>query len=245
VSSEKIKQDGLIKAGLERLMPGFADFAKQDIDDCWNKIGVIGNGTCTELTKFIHCRNCPVYSTAGARLLDRELPVSYRREWTEHFSSGKKQAATGKVSVVVFRIGTEWLALPTGVFQEIAEWRPIHSLPHRRQGIVLGLANVRGGLLICVSLGRLLGAESEGGGASLPGMHDRLVVAEWQGRLLAFPVNEVHGVHRYQPEELREVPATVSRGNPSFSRGLLNWMGTSIGCLDEELLFSTLNRSLM
>ena len=35
--------------------------------------------------------------------------------------------------------------------------RLIHSLPHRRQGIVLGLVNVRGELLICVSLARLLG----------------------------------------------------------------------------------------
>ena len=223
----------------------FTDSPAQGIDDCWNKIGVIGNGTCAELAKFIHCRNCPVYSTAGAHLLDRELPVAYRREWTEHFSAGKKQTATGKVSVVVFRIGAEWLALPTGVFHEVTEWRPIHSLPHRRQGIVLGLANVRGGLLVCVSLGCLLGLENEGSAAKAPNAHDRLVVAEWQGRLLAFPVNEVHGVHRYQPEELREVPATFSRGNPSFSRGVLNWMGASMGCLDEELLFATLNRSLM
>jgi chemotaxis-related protein WspD len=223
----------------------FTDTAAREIDDCWNKIGVIGNGTCAELAKFIHCRNCPVYSTAGAHLLDREPPDAYRREWTEHFSASKKQTAAGRISVVVFRIGAEWLALPTGVFQEVAEWRPIHSLPHRRQGIVLGLANVRGGLLICVSLGRLLGLESEGSVARAPDARGRLVVAEWQGRLLGFPVNEVQGVHRYQPEELREVPATFPRGNPGFSRGLLNWRGASIGCLDEELLFATLNRSLM
>ena len=35
------------------------------VSDCWNKIGVNGDGTCRELVKFIHCRNCPVYSSAG------------------------------------------------------------------------------------------------------------------------------------------------------------------------------------
>src|SRR2546422_1979826 len=37
---------------------------------------------------------------------------------------------------------------------EVAERRVIHSLPHRRTGIVLGVVNVRGELLVCVSLGR-------------------------------------------------------------------------------------------
>jgi Magnesium chelatase, subunit ChlI len=37
--------------------------------DCWNQIGVFGDGTCPELAKVIHCRNCPVYAAGGRSLL--------------------------------------------------------------------------------------------------------------------------------------------------------------------------------
>jgi chemotaxis-related protein WspD len=214
------------------------------IADCWNQIGVNGDSTCERLAEFFHCRNCPVYSVAAELVLDRELPAGYRRQWTEHFSSEKKAAAAGKQSILIFRIGTDWLALPARVFQQIAEQRKVHSLPHRRDDVVLGLANVRGTLLICVSIGRLLGIERE----YIPGkrrtVYERLVVTEWQGKPLAFPVDEVHGIHRHRPEELRETPSTVAKAGVHFTRGILPWDGKLVGCLDEELVFSTLNRSL-
>src|SRR5438045_1523494 len=124
---------------------------------CWHKIGVYGDGSCPELKRFIHCRNCPVYSNAGLQLLDRPLPADYRRERTAHFAQEKKLPPPARTSALLFRLAAEWLALPTHAFQEVAERRPIHSLPHRRQGPVLGLVNIRGELLICVALGRLLG----------------------------------------------------------------------------------------
>jgi chemotaxis-related protein WspD len=218
--------------------------AKGDIVDCWNQIGVNGNATCAELPKFVHCRNCPVYSAVGVRLLDRELPQDYRREWTDHYSRPKKNGASGRVSCVLFRIGVEWLALPTSVFREIAERRSIHSLPHQKKGIVLGLTNVRGELLVCVSLGRFLGLEQGKAPGITGNQYDRLVVTEWNAKLLAFPVNEVAGIHAYQPGELKRAPATLEKSASSYTRGMIDWMNQSVGCLDEELLFSTLNRSL-
>src|SRR5206468_4157321 len=142
---------------------------------------------------FVHCRNCPVYSHAGARLLSRALPPGYQREWTAHFARKKALATPGKISTLLFRLSNEWLALPTQAFQEVAERRLIHSLPHRRQGIVLGLANVRGELVICVSLGRALGVEKILPRQPLRTIYDRLLVANWDGQRLAFPVEEVHG----------------------------------------------------
>src|SRR5262245_55358447 len=125
------------------------------IHDCWNSIGVEGNGTCRELVKFIHCRNCPVYSAAGRQLLDRPLPVEYQHEQAEHYAQQKKFFQPARLSVVLFRIAGEWLALPTQAFQEVAERRAMHTLPHRRRGLALGLVNIRGELLICASLARL------------------------------------------------------------------------------------------
>src|SRR3954447_17010360 len=84
-----------------------------EIDPCWQKIGVYGDGTCQELPKAIHCRNCSVYSNAGLQLLNRPLPKEYRREWTTHFAREKQATVSSKISAVPFRINREWLALPT------------------------------------------------------------------------------------------------------------------------------------
>ena len=127
------------------------------IQDCWNTIGVGGNHSCRELTRHIHCHNCPIYSAAAAQFLDRPLTPDYRREWTDHFAREKKIATPAKTSAIIFRISGEWLGMPTQAFQEIAERRSLHSLPHRRRGIVLGIVNIRGELLICASIGKLLG----------------------------------------------------------------------------------------
>jgi chemotaxis-related protein WspD len=215
-----------------------------EIRACWNEIGVYGNGHCEELSKFVHCRNCPIYSKAGSRLLDRALPEGYRHAWTAHYAQKKALGKQARMSVLVFRISNEWLALPTQAFQEVAELRLIHSLPHRRQAIVLGLANVRGELVICVSLGRALGVENVAPRPNLRTMYDRLLVARWDGQRLAFPVDEVYGIHRFDLGQVKPAPAVVSKSTQTYSRGVLQWQQHTVGFLDAELLFSFLNRSL-
>jgi len=232
-------------SGTERLSLAPAESGAGAIYACWNEIGVYGDSRCPELQRFVHCRNCPVYSNAGVQLLNRALPADYRRERTEHFALEKKLTTPKKTSALLFPISAEWLALPTQAFQEVAERRRVHSLPHRRQGIVLGLANVRGELLICVSLGRLLGMEKITARETVRTVYDRLLVANWDGHRLAFPVDEVHGIQRFDPQDLQAPPATVAKANPSYTQGILLWQQRAVGLLDAQLLFSTLNRSLM
>src|ERR1043165_9076046 len=143
----------------ELAVSGSSEHAIDHHDACWQSIGVYGNGECRELQKFVHCRNCPVYSKSALQLLERPLPANYRAEWAAHFAKEQTPSPPVRTSAVLFRINAEWLALPTIAFQEVAEQRRTHSLPHQRQGIVVGLVNIRGELLICVSLGRLLGLD--------------------------------------------------------------------------------------
>ncbi|MDW8307886.1 MAG: chemotaxis protein CheW [Verrucomicrobiales bacterium] len=251
--------------------------------DCWRTIGVQGTATCVELQKFVHCRNCPVYSAAALQLLDRPLWPEYLREQTLHYAEPRRKTTPARLSVLVFRLGWEWLALPTVAFQEIVEVRFIHSLPHRRNGIVLGLVNVRGELIVCVSLGRLLGLETAAGapaksfqaGApppSHPAVRDvrpvpsfagkpaapsastpaspangpipRLAVTHWENGRLAFPVDEVAGVVRLPREEIHEPPATVGVSGSTFTSGIFQWQGRTVGFLDAGELFAALNRHL-
>jgi chemotaxis-related protein WspD len=239
-------------SGLQQNAPAAADDLSQPLPNaesaetraCWNEIGVQGNATCPELPQVIHCRNCPVYSKVGAQLLDRPLPPEYRRAWTEQFALKKQLAGPARHSALLFRINTEWLALPTPAFQEVAERRPIHSLPHRRQGTVLGLVNVRGELLICVSLGHLLGLALSPLRETAHTTYDRLLVAKWDGYRFVFPADEVRGILRFQTPESQEPPASLAKSQLSYTRGILYSQGRTVGLLDADLLFSSFNRSL-
>ena len=234
-----VKADGPSGSAVQAIRP-----AGGESRACWNEIGVYGNKSCSELATFIHCRNCPVYSSAGTQLLNRPFSPDYRREWSEHFSQRKKLLAHTNASAVLFRLGVEWFALPTAVLQEVAERRRIHSLPHRRHSIVLGLANIRGELLICVSLGHLLGLEKSPSRELLRTSHNRLLVVQREGARLVFPVDEIPGTHRFNLQDLAPVPSTVTKSNASYTKGLLYWKERPVGYLDAQLLFAALNRSL-
>jgi chemotaxis-related protein WspD len=219
------------------------DKAELEIRACWNEIGVQGNASCTELKKVSHCRNCPVFAKAALLLLDRPLLPDYRHDWTQHFAKERKLANPARHSALLFRIDAEWLALPAPAFQEVVESRLVHSLPHRRDSVVLGLVNVRGELLICVSLSHLLGL-SRGPVPEGRRTYARLLVAQRKGDRIAFPADEVRGILRYETPELHEPPAVLAKSRRSYTAGVLRWHDQPVGLLDAELLFASLNRSL-
>jgi chemotaxis-related protein WspD len=216
------------------------------LNDCWNRIGVWGNRECVELKKVIHCRNCIVYSSAAAQLLRADLPSGYLERWTAHFANVPQVEDRHVRTALIFRIGLEWLALSPSNLQEIVEDRPIHSVPQRRCKFLLGVANVRGELLICVALDQLLGLEkiTPERSVSKRTIYSRLVVGGREGSRFAFPVDEVHGIHRFSPKELKEVPSTVSKAHTTYMRNILIWQDKSVGCLDDQFLFDMLDRGL-
>jgi chemotaxis-related protein WspD len=216
------------------------------VNDCWNSIGVRGDQSCPELKQYVHCRNCPVYSAGAAELLDGEPPANYLAEWTSHVAQPKAAHDVETRSIVIFRIGSEWLALPTSVVREVANLLPVHSLPHRQSGAVLGLANVRGELLICVSLGQVVGVEPSAatGRERRSTVYRRLLVIRREDVRVVCPVDEVHGIHRVHPRELKEVPTTVAKATVTYSSALLSWRERSVGVLDDQLVFYSLKRSL-
>jgi chemotaxis-related protein WspD len=216
------------------------------INDCWNKIGVWGKADCPELGKHIHCRNCPTYSAAATQLLNGTPPSHYLDEWTNLVAEERKGKELEIHSAVIFCIGSEWLALSTKVFKEVANSKPIHSLPHRRNGIVLGLVNIRGELLVCVSLARALGLENgpRTSGEKKRITLNRLLVVNEKGNRLAFPVDEVGGIHQFIPKEKKELPATIAKAVATHLTGMLSWQNKSVALIDDQLLFHTLNKSL-
>lgn len=214
---------------------------------CWKEIGVWGDGRCVELRTHTHCRNCPTFSSAASHLLDRKLPPGYREEWSAHFVGKKADMVLRTLSVLLFRAGSEALAIPMRVLQEVTEAKVIRTIPHRRKGVVLGMVNVRGELVVCASLEKSLDIvrDADGDGAAAPGpTQRRLLIAKKDADRFAFPVDEIFGISRISPGEIKDLPATVVHSDRRCVSGLISWKERSVGLLDEERLFELLNRSL-
>jgi chemotaxis-related protein WspD len=216
---------------------------QEAVTNCWNGIGVHGDSSCIDLKQVIHCRNCHVYASAASRLLDAEPPADYIVHWTEHASRKRNVAERATVSVLIFRIGKEWFALQSAALTEIAALRRIHSIPNRRNGTVLGLVNIRGELVVCVSLRGILNieaADTEEHRASSA----RLLVMHRDGASTVCPVDEVHGVERFTTRDLGALPATVSGAAARYTCATLTWSGRTVGVLDERMLFQTVTRNV-
>ncbi|MCX6967678.1 MAG: chemotaxis protein CheW [Verrucomicrobia bacterium] len=223
--------------------------SETQLNACWNSIGNFGDKTCPELPKHVRCLNCAVYRNAAATLLNRKTPEGYLEFWTERIAGPRQVKPAGTRSIVIFRINQEWLALPTEVFLEVVELRPIHTLPHRQDALVRGLTMVRGELLICIALPHLLGFEAPPSHAandrkSGRSVYERLLVIGQNGERVVFSVNEVHVGVRYHSDELNLVPATVAQSSTPYTCGLLTWENRTVGVLDENLLFYALRRRL-
>jgi chemotaxis-related protein WspD len=213
---------------------------------CWNQIGVGGDGSCTELQSYTHCRNCPVYSASGRQLLEREAPTGYLQEWTDLLTRQQEEQAFDTISVGFFRIGGEWLALPAQLFAEVTEPSPIHTLPHRSNKTLLGIVSIRGEFMLCISLEEILNLETAPSNQTLnPLVYKRMVVVEVEGNHWAFLVDEIYSVGRIKATELQNVPATVSKATGTYTKAIVNWQGKSVSLLEHELLFYTLNRRIL
>ncbi|MDB6055556.1 MAG: CheW-like protein [Verrucomicrobiales bacterium] len=207
---------------------------------CWMTEGVWGNASCPKLEAAIHCRNCHVYADAAASLLERQFTTSEQQEWSRNYLDAREVVTAKKVSVVVFRIGTEWLSIKTSYLTEICPERAVHAVPHKDRKILQGLTNIRGELLICINLAQLL----QLGASSQPAVSRRFLVLQHLGKKLVFCTDEVTGLRDVRDTDLKLLPITVSQATGSFARSAFDWNERTVGILDAELLFFTVEKHL-
>jgi len=156
--------------------------------------------------------------------------------------TGEDGAAARDISLVIFRLGTQWFALPTQVVREVTEVRTIRSIPRRNTEVLLGLVNLRGELQLCVSFNSLLGLESEQRRTRAKDRRGtaRLVVIEKGGDRWVFPADEVPGVFHFAPREFQEMSMAPAEGAALACKGMVRWLEKQVGYLDETVLFDTL-----
>ena len=118
-------------------------------------------------------------AASSTGVLRRAISRNGRAGWPNQAASGlggDAKAADGEhllaqdkaASVLIFRLGEEWLAFRTQTVAEVTLPRPVHRVPHRSNSVLTGIVNLQGQVQLCVSLHGLLGATA--GPAPAPGL---------------------------------------------------------------------------
>lgn len=219
---------------------------------CWNQIGVSGDHSCPTLTTVVHCQNCSVYRQAGRGLLERPIPEDYANEWTTLLTQVRSQRQVGDqrgLSINIFRLGREWLALPTHVIKQVLPTRPVHSIPHRSNQLLRGIVNVQGHLLLCISLYELLGIDAGQSMASQSMDNNErdayLLVIEKNQDVWAFEVDKLYGLHRCTSDGLRKAPSLGRKPLGRFTQAIVSWQDENVSYLDESSLFDALKQGAL
>lgn len=223
-------------------------------EGCWHRIGVSGDRSCPELVTFVHCRNCPAFAAAARGFFDRKAPEGYLAEWSSWLAGsesgfdGREQRGEERgdeeddtlvhregVSILIFRLGPEWLAVPTRTVSEVTRPRPLHRVPHRSNRLFAGLVYLQGQAQLCVSLHGLLGIDE-------PDQPSRLIVLRdrKRGEVWVFAADEVQGIQRVARAQWGPVPSTLANPAVGFSQAIVPWNGRGVGLLDEQRVFLAL-----
>jgi len=205
---------------------------------CFSTIGVFGDRSCDQLPSHVHCLRCPVFAETASQLFDRRSPVGYREEWTARLATPDEAPLGPSKTYVTFRVGAEWLAMPSAACVEVTEVLRAFPLAHRMGGAFEGLVNVRGQALLCVSLRKLLdiAADVVGGGNA------RLVVVAASDGRYALRVDEVDHVRRILDTDIHEPPATLTKSLAPHVHGVVHDGDSLIGVIEPQALFASLAR---
>lgn len=191
-------------------------------------------------------REAEAIQSLARQFFDREPPEGYIREWTQRLAHPEAAVEPDLVSLILFRIGPEWLALPTELLVEVTHAQPVHAVPFRTDRTLRGLVNVRGQLRLCFSLHEIVSVDEQDATESNDHTHHlssaRMVIIQESSVQWVFLADEVARVLRVPQAGLRRAPSTLS-AQSSLTRSVFNWNGRTVGLLDTQRLMNVL-RSL-
>ncbi|HEC17879.1 MAG TPA: hypothetical protein ENI97_00885 [Gammaproteobacteria bacterium] len=207
---------------------------------CWRNIGVWGGGAnrCEKLKIYVHCRNCPVFSSAGRSVFEKVPPSGYLADWRREIAAASKESDERSRSILIFRIYKEWYAFPVRILNEISSDRSVHKIPRNTRSSIEGIVNINGEIKLCYSLQEILGTKAD----SSKNYHKngvinrRLIVAELGGYEYVFRVNEIKGMAWFSDHELLPAPSTIDSDHSELLLGILQMDALHVAVFNADML---------
>ena len=179
------------------------------------------------------------YLRDSAELFDREVDAAPLDEWTALAAAPKPRGDTPRTAALLVRAGSEWIGIPTSMVDAALPAGPVHTVPYLSGRAFLGLCNVDGELVPCVSLSELAGAQP-----GPPPLRPRFIsVVTAQGRFVLM-VDEAFGTCGFDPAALTPAPDTLSRSSGRVVSAMAMMEGRLAGVACEEKLGRALLESL-
>lgn len=148
-------------------------------------------------------------------LLDRKADPKYLQTWADLIGKKPLQEPASSGSQLVFNLGGKWFGLAISFIKEIAPKTIIHKIPHRCHSACFGLINLKGNLIPCLSLEKLLQMPEEGE-IDEPDIF-RFVCFQKENDSWAFPVHRIAGIYPLNQDLLMQnEPVILLKGEKLF-----------------------------
>lgn len=209
-----------------------------DNKPCWRKNGVWGDEKprCEKLKVVEHCRNCDVFEQAARAVIVDDVTENHPGNETLTFDDlVQRQRLSGDKSILPFRLGQYCFAIPATHIVTVHDHVPIHSIPFNLNPVVNGVVAVNHEIFTFINIVELLSlsfAEKTDGQAIVRGLYKRILVVDFDSRIMAFYVDEVYPIYRYFHQAVNEeLPGDFFQ---TLSQGRLSKEGT--WCDDSHIL---------
>jgi chemotaxis-related protein WspD len=144
-----------------------------------------------------------------------------------------------QLKLFLFRLGEEWLGWPLAQVREVSSFQPLHAIPNQNNPLLKGLVNINGELMLCVSLGLLLGLQRSSGVAESR-LAPRMLVLGTQDESWVVPLSEARGRVGFAASALQAPPHTAGLPQARYSLGVLPWEGKQVSYLDSRAVLQAL-----
>jgi chemotaxis signal transduction protein len=141
------------------------------------------------------------------------------------------------IGLLLFRLGDETAALPAKLLRRVTPWARPTPIPHRTTSVMRGVCNIRGELILCADLHRLLGLPNRRTSGARPADASdarRMVVIGPRDAPWVFEVDRLVGIERVAAAQIHAPPVTVEHAMPAYTTGISGIGGEQVTVLDGE-----------
>lgn len=142
--------------------------------------------------------------SSNGKNLNLPIPEGQREVWARQLAAELQAAPAGKpIRRFVFRVGAEWFGLePKVLALTLPDTRP-RQLPHQPDGLVEGLINADGRIVVCIRMPRIWDIMPSQGPSA---QNRRILVLSIDGWTFAIRTEEVLGIEDFLDEDIQPLP---------------------------------------